>query len=148
MSKKLSYKGKLPIGEQERIKLSTTDGKTGYRIIDFRIIPGRPGVDSGEYIGQIFKRDQTGSITSVIDFTNSDLVAMSMFKTHANNVYANSETVIFDNEKFNQDIYIYIVDAEGGTDPANFYIELETMSLSDLESTMMTLQSLRTLASR
>ena len=52
MSKKLSYKGKLPIGEQERIKLSTIDGKTGYRIIDFRIIPGRPGVDSGEYIGQ------------------------------------------------------------------------------------------------
>jgi len=54
----------------------------------------------------------------------------------------------FDNEKFNQDIFIYIVDAEGGTEPANYYIELETMSLSDLESTMMTLQSLRTLASR
>ena len=148
MSKKLSYKGKLPIGEQERIKLSTIDGKTGYRIIDFRIIPGRPGVDSGEYIGQIFKRDQTGSITSVIDFTNSDLVAMSMFKTHANNVYANSESVIFDNEKFNQDIYIYISDVGGRTEPANYYIELESMELSELETTMLTLKNLRTIASQ
>ena len=143
MSKIITYKGKLPIGEQEKLHLSTNDGLTGYRIKDFRIIPGRPGVDSGEYIGKIYLTDQTGKVTSTVDFSESDLLGMSMFKTHANNVYANSETVVFDKETFNQDIFVYITDAEGGTDPANFYIELEQFKIDLNTSTYHTLKNIR-----
>ena len=147
MSKIISYKGKLPIGEQERIKLSTPDGKTGYKIKTFEVIPGRPGQDSVELIGQIFKTNKTSNITTTVDFTNSDLLGFAYYEDNANNAYPATINRIFDNEKFNQDIFVNITDASSGTDPANYYIELEVMELSDLESTMLTLQNLRTITS-
>ena len=41
-----------------------------------------------------------------------------------------------------------MADADGNTTPANYYIELETMALSDIETTKLTLQSIRTITSR
>jgi len=147
MSKKLSYKGKLAIGEQDRIKLSTINGKRGYKINKFQIISTTPGGSNAEFVGQITKSDQTGSISATVDFTDSELLAVAYLADRTTNE-GSMETIIFDNEKFNQDIFINITDTTGGTVPCNYYIELETMDLTELESTMMTLQSLRTLASR
>tara|TARA_Y100000361_G_C10964180_1_gene240419 strand:- start:41 stop:484 length:444 start_codon:yes stop_codon:yes gene_type:complete len=147
MSRTISYKGKLPIGEQERIKLSTPDGKTGYKIKTFEVIPGRPGQDSVELIGQIFKTNKVSNITTTVDFTNSDLLGFAYYEDNANNAYPATINRIFDNEKFNQDIFVNITDASSGTDPANYYIELEAMPLSDIEATKLTLQSLRTITS-
>ena len=61
--------------------------------------------------------------------------------------YPLTEIIIFDNEVVNQDIFINITDAAGATTPFNYYIELETMSLSDIETTMLTLKSIRTVTS-
>jgi len=146
MSKTLSYRGKLPIGEQQRIKLSTLNGKTGYKITKFEVIPGRPGQDSVELIGQIYKTNAAANITTTVDFTNNDLLAFAYYEDNAANTTPASINRIFDNEKFNQDIFVNITDASGGTDPANYYIELEAMALSDLESTYLTLQSLRSIS--
>jgi len=147
MSKKLSYKGKIPIGEQERIKLATINGKTGYKITKFQVITTTPGVGSSELIAQIFKTDQTGNISTTVDFSNSNLLAMAFYQDGTTIDQTQSETIIFDNEKFNQDIFVNVTDAAGGTIPANYYIELETMSLNDIEATMLTLQSIRTITS-
>tara|TARA_Y100000361_G_C11010982_1_gene264320 strand:- start:92 stop:535 length:444 start_codon:yes stop_codon:yes gene_type:complete len=144
MSKKISYKGQIPIGEEERIKLATINGKTGYKITKFQLMSSTPGANKYEYVGKITKVPDT-NIGPTVDFTNSDLLAVVYLKGNSGaNDAGFDKIIIFDNEKFNQDIFVNITDASGGTTPCNYYIELETMSLSDLESTMLTLKSLRT----
>ena len=138
-----TFKGQLPIGEQEKIHLSTNDGLTGYRINNFKIISSTPGAGNVELIGQIFLTDQTGSITATVDFNNSDLLGV-VYHTDASQAQdATDTTVIFDKETFNQDIFINITDAAGGTVPCNFYIELEQVKLNLNESTYTTLKNIR-----
>tara|TARA_Y100000114_G_C11571148_1_gene236462 strand:- start:104 stop:550 length:447 start_codon:yes stop_codon:yes gene_type:complete len=144
MSKKISYRGTIPIGEQEKIRLKTNNGKTGYSISKFQILPTDPGTTNEELICQVFSTDQTGSIGTNVAFTDSDLLAVAFYTNNSNLAYTNNEDVIiFDNVKFNQDIFVTMTNAAGGTDPANYYIELETMPLSDIEATQLTLQSIR-----
>ena len=147
MSKTVSYRGTLPIGEQDRIRLKTNTGKTGYRIKKFQVMPTAPGINHQEIIAKITKTDQTGSITTAVDFTDSDLLAVNYYVENPGTNVTPDDSIIFDNEKFNQDIFVNITDANGGTVPVNYYIELETMALSDLETTMLTLQSIRQIMS-
>ena len=137
------------MGVQDKINLKTLNGKTGYKITKFQLMSTTPGVNKYEYIGQIFKTNQAGSITSTVDFTHGDLLAVTYLKGNSGaNDAGFDEIIIFDNEKFNQNIFINITDASGGTVACNYYIELETMSLSDIQTTQLTLQSLRNIASR
>jgi hypothetical protein len=151
MSKKISYRGKINVGEQTRIQLRTLNGKKGYKITKFQVMSTLPG-DSGtgspgtyEYICQIFNKDQTGKISTTVDFSNNELLAAIYYQDSHSAGDNQADTIIFDNMKFNQDIFVTLTDATGGTTPANYYIELETMTLSDVESTQLTLQSLRNL---
>ena len=143
MSKTISYKGTIVIGEQEQIRLKTNNGKTGYKITKFQLFPNTPHAVDSALIGQIFKTDQTGSITASVNFTDSDLLAVATFEDKSSSLYTTHENIVFDNEKFNQDIFITMTDADGNTTPGNYYIELETMALTDIEATMLTLQSIR-----
>ena len=151
MSKTISYKGKIDMGLQDRIRLKTIKGKIGYKINQFAIISTTPGVAAGtgtELIGKIFTKSQTGSVSTVVDFTEGDLLAVSYNKEGVAASDGGTQVIIFDNEVVNQDIFVTISDASGNTIPANYYIELEVMSLDDTESTMLTLKSLRTIASQ
>jgi hypothetical protein len=145
MKKTLSYRGRVAMGEQDRITLSTINGKTGYVIKKFQLMSNKPGFDNYEFIGKITKVDQTGSITDTVNFTDSNLLAVAVEGQRGDGTGYNRH-VIFDNEKFNQDIFVNVTDAAGNTVEANYYIELETMELSDLESTYLTLQSLRSIS--
>jgi hypothetical protein len=75
------------------------------------------------------------------------LLAVAYVKESISTSGGMNQIIIFDNEKFNQDIFVNITDAAGETTPANYYIEVEAMPLSDLQSTQLTLKSLRTLTS-
>jgi archaellum component FlaF (FlaF/FlaG flagellin family) len=144
MSKKLSYKGIIPEGLQERIRLATKDGKRGYKIVKFAIFPQNPGDSADkELIVQVFTRDQSGSITKVVDFSRTTLLAVSYYTEGVSITNQSKMDVIFDNAVFNQDIYITAVDGTGGTQSTNYYIELETIPLSDAQSTQLTLKNLR-----
>jgi hypothetical protein len=147
MSKTISYKGTLDIGLQDRIRLKTLKGKVGYKINKFQIISTVPGYGNSEFIGQIYKTDQTGSIGTSVKFTDPNLLAVSFVKEGSAPSEGYANTIIMDNEKFNQDIFVNITDASSGTTPCNYYIELETMDLSEIETTMLTLKSLRTVTS-
>jgi hypothetical protein len=138
-----TFKGKLAVGLQEHIHLSTNDGLTGYRIKNFQTISHTPGDGSVEHIMQIFTTDQTGSITAVVDFSNADLLAISYNKEQANTESPSSQVIIFDQETFNQDIFITLTDAAGGTKPGNFYLELEQMKLDLNASTYITVKNIR-----
>lgn len=149
MSKRIAYRGNLPPGEQEQIKLSTLTGKTGYKIVKFQIVPQAVFTTDYESVCQIFSTDQTGSITNEINFTDSDLLAVAVHKSESSSSAGpfGGEVIIFDNKKFNQDIFVTMTSAGGFTNPVNYYIELETMSLTDLEATYMTLQNIRQITS-
>tara|TARA_R100001594_G_scaffold82009_1_gene116475 strand:- start:13 stop:459 length:447 start_codon:yes stop_codon:yes gene_type:complete len=148
MSKKLSYKGKIPIGEQDRIRLKTLKGKVGYRITKFQLFPNAPHATNTALVSKIFKSNQSASVSPTVDFTDSDLIAVAAYEDNSNDARQQHDTIVFDNEVVNQDIFITMDDADSNTTPGNYYIELETMPLSDLETTMLTLKNLRTIASQ
>ena len=145
MSRIITYKGKLNIDTEDRIKLSTLDGKTGYKINKFQIISTTPGTGNKELIGKITDKADD-NIGATVDFSNSELLAVCYFADRTTNESSIFGPIIFDDRKCNQDIFVSISDATGNSVPANYYIELETMKLSDLESTYLTLQSLSSIS--
>lgn len=146
--KTISYRGKLAIGLQDRIRLRTIKGEIGYKITKFQLFPTAPHTVDVALVCQIFKKDQTGSISAAVDFTNSELMGVAAYEDKASSDKVTHETILFDNEITNQDIFVTMTDADGNTTPANYYIELETIKLSDIETTQLTLKSLRTVTSR
>ena len=149
MNKTISYKGAIAIGQQDRIRLKTIKGKVGYKITKFSTLSSAPGTTDHELVTKIFKTDQSAAVSPAVDFTDSDLLAVSYYKEGDSNGNVMAyESIIFDNEVFNQDIFITMDDATSATTPGNYYLELETMDLSDIETTKLTLQSIRTVTSR
>ena len=144
MSKIKTFKGMLPIGEQEKIHLSTNNGLIAYKINKFQILPKRPGTNS-ELIGQIFTTDQTGKIDDFVDFSDTNFLAAAYYKEGSGTAEGFQTKVVFDKETFNQDIFVYITNPAGGTDPCNFYIELEQFDIDINTSTYHTLKNIRSI---
>jgi len=140
--KTISYRGILADGGIDTLSLHTIKGKIGYRIVKFKIMTNSISAASVEHTVQIFKVPQT-TATQVIDFSNSTLLAaaVTMSRVDAFNAPLTSE-VIFDNEIFNQDIYVTHKDNQS-SEACNYYIELEQIALNDLEATMATLKDIR-----
>jgi len=137
-----TFRGLLADGAQDRIRLSTIKGKVGYRIVKFQIITTLPGTTDYEQVIKIFNTSQT-SITEAIDFTDSDLLAVAYTEGGAAiNFIGNPMTVIFDQEIFNQDIFISHFDAKGAYG-CNYYLELEVVPLDNAGAEYTTLKDMR-----
>jgi len=128
---------------QQRIPLGTNNGLTGYKITKMQLIPNAPGSATAEHIVQIWKEQQTTNV-STIDFDNNRLLAAG----YTNNDTAGDDNppvvnaVIFENEIFNQDVYV-THKIRNGTGSVNYYIELEQMDLALDEATVATLKDIR-----
>jgi hypothetical protein len=144
--KTTTFRGQLADGGQDRIKLSTLKGKVGYRIKKFQIITDTPGASNYESLVKVFNTKQS-SVTEIVNFEDQTMIAMAYQAGSSDStVYPTTEVVIFDGATFNQDIYVTHADIRHGSGSAcNYYIELEMLSLSDLEATYHTLQSIKTL---
>jgi hypothetical protein len=150
MSRKISFRGNIPDGLQDKLSLATIDGKTGYRITKFQTFSMNPGdSEDVELVCKVFMKDQSGSISALVDFTDADLLAVS-FYTSSSSAHGSPEDmiVIFDNEVFNQDIFVTATDNSGNTKGTNYYLELETVKLSEVQTTQLTLKNLRAITSR
>ena len=145
-----SFRGKLIDGAQDTIVLHTNSGSVGYKIVKFDIISATP-VTSGpsEHVVQIWKIKQpTPSTTTVdIDFSNQVLLAAATWTGSDNPIYSNQQQVVFDNEIFNQDIYITHTNTDGD-DAVNYYIELEQIKLDLNENIVATLKDIRNITSQ
>ena len=146
MSKTITFRGILAEGLEQKIKLSTLDGKQGYKIVKFQTMSSLVGANEYETMTKIYAKAQGAGSTGV-DFSESDLLAASYIEDNPSHAYPLSETIFFDNEVFNQDIFVNTASLTG-TVPVNYYIELETVKLTDVQSTQLTLKSLRQIASR
>jgi len=137
-----SYRALIANEEIHTIPLHTNDGKIGYRIVKFRLMPNDPGSANTEHIVKIFTTLQT-TATTQINFSDNTLLGAG----HVNNdlqtsYYPIDAEVIFDNVTFNQDIYITSKDTKTNTG-VNYYIELEQVKLALDENTVATLKDIR-----
>lgn len=148
MSRTLSFRGQLPIGVEERISLHTNTGQTGYQITKFQILSSSPGSGNVEYIAQIYKTEDVDNVNTTPDFSNNRLLGVVYYQDNQGEHYIDSSTIIFDNEIFNQDIFINVTDGEGGTTACNYYIEMKQMSLALDEATVATLKDIRNAGSQ
>jgi len=144
-----TYKGMLADGGEDKIRLKTSKGEVGYRITKLQGITNDPGIANREHVLKIYKVSQA-TVTGTIDFTDNTLLGTA-FVTNRSDTLLTGMNIIFDTEIFNQDIYITHFEAASGPGsggPCNYYIELERIKLNENESTMATLQSMRTIAER
>jgi len=131
-------------GVQDTIVLHTNDGSTGYRIVKFEVIPNDPSNAAPEAIVQIWKVSQT-SFDALIDFSDQTMLAAAYYSGHTNSAYPQDVIIIFDQEEFNQDIYITNFD-DNGSAPMNYYLELEQIKLDINSNTVATLKDMRNTA--
>jgi len=140
-----SFRGLLADGGQEKIRLTTTDGLTGYKILKFELFPNRPGGTSHvESVMQIFntKQDTVAVANSVVDFSDGTLLAAAYLTDDVNNASGPLLISMFEQEIFNQDIYITHTD-EAGSAKANYYLELEQIKLSSVQAEVLIVKDLR-----
>jgi len=137
-----SFRGKLDHGKVETINLHTNDGKIGYRIVKFQLMP----VDANENTEHVLKVYSTipepFTATDVVDFSDQTLLAVGMYWSSTSVTAVHESVVVFDSVIFNQDIFV-TCDDEASSRPMNYHIELEQMSLDLNEATVATLQSIR-----
>jgi len=141
MSRIISYRGKIGDGEQDTIPLHTNDGKTGYKIIKFQCM--LTGFENAEMVIKIYKVKQTLPYGHTIDFEDLTLLAAALVSGSASaEIYPEDQTIIFDNEIFNQDIYITGDKNSTATD-VNYYIELEQIDLTEDQALVAIVKNLR-----
>ena len=139
-----TFRGLLADGGQERIRLSTNNGLTGYQIKKFQIMANRPGSSGSdaEHSVQLFSRKQD-TVSNVINFDNPLLLAAATMGNSASSyVYGSTPVIIIDNMKINQDIYITHKETTG-SESVNYYVEMEQVTLSTDEATVATLKDMR-----
>ena len=141
-----SFRGKLPDGGQATIRLATNTGMTGYRIVKFQVM-GITENEIYESTAKIYKTDQTGLVDANVDFSDNRLLAAILYGDTGGSSIFSQQTVIFDNEIFNQDIFV-TYKSIAAADDMNWYVELEEMKLDSNESTAATLKDIRNITSQ
>jgi len=139
-----TYRGLLADGGQERIKLQTSTGKVGYRIVKFELMGHKPG-DGSEGSYECIAKVTKTSITTpdgTVDFTDTDLLAVGLCFSNTSPHYNEEVYTIFDNEIFNQDIFISQIDIDS-TRSVNYYLELEVIPLGSDEAAIATVKAIR-----
>ncbi len=141
-----TYRGLLVDGGQDQIRLSTIKGKVGYRIVKLQLFPYKPGWSDFESLVQVFTTRQSSIPTTEArcDFTESDLLAAATFTATALTPSSpETQITIFDNEIFNQDIFVTHTQ-QSGAELINYYLELEVIPLTDHGAEYTTLKDIRT----
>jgi len=137
-----SFKGLMSDDTQDTLLLSTKSGAMGYRIVKFQILPATPGDSNAEHCVKIYKLKQSSPFDDDINFSDNTLLGAAIYAASSSTSYQFTPmSVIFDNEVFNQDIYVTHKDTQSGS--INYYIELEMMRLDLNENTVATLKDIR-----
>ena len=136
-----SFRSLMKSGTQDTIPLHTNKGLIGYRIIKFQLMAPDSSEDIESTV-KVYKVEQA-TIDQNINFSDNTLLAAGIITQSAGSThYKFNQMVIFDNEIFNQDIYVTL----GAGDYAaniNYYIELEQIKLDIGQSTVATLKDIR-----
>jgi hypothetical protein len=135
-----TFRGQLADNTIRKIRLSTNDGLTGYKIIKFQAMPASD--NSIEAALQLYSVEPE-SAEKDITFENPTLLGAIYFSMNDNSgPYPEDQTVVFDNTVINQDIFITLK-CHNDISNLNYYIELEQFKLDLSEATVATLKDMR-----
>jgi len=127
-----SFRGLMADGTQDKIRIEGATGEIAWRITKFNLFPYQPGTTNHvEHTVQIWREKQaTPSLTAVtVNFADDELLAAAYLSDDVNiGSEPTSLIVTFDNALFVRNIYITHTDVNG-TQPCNYYIELEEVKL-------------------
>ena len=108
MSKMKIFTGKLTSDNnstnQDQIHLSGGDENTCYRLHDLKLLATSESADISPVV-KIYKNKQS-AVDENIDFTQAGLLGAAIYRQDSGNNYPPQQTILFDNEIFNQDIFI------------------------------------------
>ena len=140
-----TFKGLIADNDKKRIRLSTNDGLTGYKIVKFEAFANTPGTTvNAEHVLQAFSVDT--AVSGTVNFNNPTLLAANYLPIKTSE-FSHIENVVIDNKIINQDIFITHRDignaTPGAGQPVNYYIELEQVKLDLNEATVATLKDMR-----
>jgi hypothetical protein len=135
-----TFRGLLAEGGQDTITLHTNTGSMGYRIVKFEVL-GPNANTSFEQVLKIYKVEQA-TVDADIDFSDQTLLAAAVANDSVAEEYLGKSWIVFDQEIFNQDIYITNKGANA-TSAMNYYIELEQVKLDLNQNTVATLKDIR-----
>jgi hypothetical protein len=142
-----SFRNRLASGSIDQVSLKTNSGATGYRIKKISIIGEEPGQETVELVLKIYKIPQPvttpTSVDNAINFSDNTLLGVAYYVDSSSTSSIQQETIIFDNEVFNQDIFITAIDTSGSNRATNYYMELEQVKLDLNENTVATLKDIR-----
>ena len=137
----LSYKGLLADEGRETILLSTRQGEVGYRIVRLALMPNNLNSNQ-EACFKIYKTPQA-TATFEFDFSDNTLIGAAYYTAPSSaDTHSEDLNVIFDQEIFNQDIYLTHKNNDAGIG-INYYLELEVIKLDESEAMVATLKDLR-----
>ena len=137
-----SFRGLMVTGAQDTIALHTNDGSTGYRIVKFELMNNVNGTQIYENTVKIYKVEQS-TVDAIVDFSENTMLAAAFTSGGSSTNYPEDLSVIFDNEIFNQDIYVTNSDTSASGASVNYYIELEQIKLDLNQNTTATLKDIR-----
>jgi hypothetical protein len=146
MSRRVTFRGLIADAGIDTVSLHTINGAKGYRIVRFDLMPYEPGGSTQESVVKIYSVPQTGTPDAIMDFSDQTLLGAAFMALSDSHVYPVKDIVFFDNETFNQDIYITHQNTGGTTTAINYYIELEQVALDLNENTVATLKDIRNVA--
>ena len=126
---------------KKQIRLSTSDGKTGYKIKKFQAMGTDLTGRDQESVLQVFSVDP-GTPTGTVNFDNPTLLAALFYESVASTSYFGDQLIIVDNKTINQDIFVTHDEAKSDHN-VNFYLELEQVKLSVDEATVATVRDMR-----
>tara|TARA_R100001086_G_scaffold213677_1_gene129649 strand:+ start:421 stop:870 length:450 start_codon:yes stop_codon:yes gene_type:complete len=142
-----TFRGLLADGAVERIRLSTNDGLTGYKVKKFEIIAENNGTTDYEHTVKLHLQnpidDIVTTVSASVNFNDPLLLGVAYTEGNNSSNYIGQPLInIFDQMKFNQDIYVSHVDSKGALN-CNYYLELEQVKLDINEATVATLKDMR-----
>ena len=135
-----SFRGSIADGAIQKIRLSTNNGLTGYKIKKFEIIAVNSGTTDFEHTVMLHTIEPSAA---TVNFDDPTLLGVAFTEGNNSSNYIGQPLInIFDSVKFNQDIFVSHVDSKGALN-VNYYVELEQVTLSQDEATVATLKDMR-----
>ena len=124
-----------------KLRLGTNDGLKGYTIRKLELVGKTPGAQDSEAVVQVSSVPIT-TASATVNFDDPTLLAVGVYTTNSASFnYPTTLFTIFDNVKFNQDIYVSLKCLQGNS--VNYYLELEQVTLDLNEATVATLKDMR-----
>jgi hypothetical protein len=146
-----TFRGLIADRTQDTIVLHSNNGATGYRIKKLVLFPQFIGSSTAgseyESLVQVYKTKQATPAGITTDFSNQTLLAAATYFSEVSGspayVIGTESDVVFDQEVFNQDIYVLHENYHNDNAAINYYIELEQIKLDLNENTVATLKDMR-----